>query len=280
MNSQKGYDKHRQLLKKKRHHFADKGLHSQSYGFSCSHVCMWNLDHKEGWTWKNWCFWTVVLEKTLWSPLDSKEIKPINPKGNQPWIFIGRTDAKAETPILQPRDTKNWLIWKDPDTRKDWRLKAGGEGDKRGWDDWMALPTRWTRVWASSGSWWWTGKPGMLQSMGSQRVRHDWATELNWTELKQRDNSLEKTLMLGKIDGRGRRGQQRMRRLDGLIYSMDMSLSKLWERVKDREACLACRSPWGCKELDTTEWQNNKHIKQTAVAEEGLNVVQSASFRK
>ena len=96
----------------------------------------------------------------------------------------------------------------------------------------------------------------------------------------QRDDSLEKTLMLGKIDGRGRRGQQRMRRLDGLIDSMDMSLSKLWEIVKDREACLACRSPWGCKESHTTERQNNKHIKQTAVAEEGFNVVQSASFRK
>ena len=119
----------------KRHHFADKGLHSQSYGFSCSHVRMWNLDHKEGWTRKNWCFWTVVLEKTLWSPLYSKEIKPVNPKGNQPWIFIGRTDAEAETPILQPRDAKNWLTGKDPDARKDWRQEEKGtkEDEMVGW---------------------------------------------------------------------------------------------------------------------------------------------------
>jgi len=135
MNSQKGYDKHRQLLKKKRHHFADKGLHSQSYGFSCSHVCMWNLDHKEGWTWKNWCFWTVVLEKTLWSPLDSKEIKPINPKGNQPWIFIGRTDAGAEAPIFWPPNVKSWLIGEDPDAGKDWEQEEKGTTDDEmvGW---------------------------------------------------------------------------------------------------------------------------------------------------
>ena len=114
MNSQKGYDKHRQLLKKKRHHSADKGLHSQSYGFSSIHVRMWELGHKEGWVPKNWCFRTVVLEKTLESSLDSKEIKAINPKGNQPWIFIGRTDAEAETPILWLPDAKNRLVGKDP----------------------------------------------------------------------------------------------------------------------------------------------------------------------
>ena len=88
---------------------------SQSYGFSSSHVGMWELDHKEGWAPKNWCFWTVVLEKTLESPLDSKEIKPVNPKGNQAWIFVGRTDAEAEAPILCPPDAKSWLIGKDPD---------------------------------------------------------------------------------------------------------------------------------------------------------------------
>ena len=97
--------------------------YSQSYGFSCSHVQMWELDHKEGWTPKNWCFWTVVLEKTLESPLDNKEIKIVNTKGNQPWIFIGRTDAEAEAPILWPPDGKNWLIGKDPDTGKDWKQK-------------------------------------------------------------------------------------------------------------------------------------------------------------
>ena len=138
---------------------------------------MWELDHKEIWAERNWCFGTVVLEKTLESPLDYKEIQPVHPKGNQSWIFIGRADAEAETAILWPPDAKNWLSGKDPDAG---RLRAGGEGDDRGWDGWMASPTQWTWVWVSSGSWWWTGKPGVLQSMGSQRVRHDWVTELNW----------------------------------------------------------------------------------------------------
>ena len=123
-------------------------------------------------------FWTVVLEKTFESPLDCKEIKPVNPKGNQSWIFIERTDAEAETPILWPLDVE-LTHWKRP-----WcweRLKAGGEGDNRGWDGWMASLTQWTWVWVNSRSWWWTGKTGTLQSMGSQRVRHDLATELNWT---------------------------------------------------------------------------------------------------
>ena len=141
---------------------------------------MWELDHKESWVPKNWCFWTVVLEKTFESPLNSKEIQPVHPKGNQSWRFIGRTDVEAETPILWPPDAKNWLIGKD------WcweRLKAGGKGDGRGWDGWMASPTQWTWVWVNSGSWRWTGRPSVLQSIGSQRVRHDWATELNWSEL-------------------------------------------------------------------------------------------------
>ena len=103
-------------------------------------VWMWELEYKESWALKNWCFWTVVLEKILESPLDCKKIKPINPKGNQSWIFIGRTDA--ETPILWPPDGKSWLIWKDPDSGKD--SKAGGEGDDRGWDGWMASRTQWT----------------------------------------------------------------------------------------------------------------------------------------
>ena len=124
---------------------------------------MWELDHKESWALKNWCFWTVVLEKTLESPLDYKEIQPVHSKGNQSWIFIGRTDAETETPILWPHDARSRLIRKDPE-----RLKAGGEGDDRGWDGWMASPTSWTWVWVSSESWWWTGKPGMLQSMGGK----------------------------------------------------------------------------------------------------------------
>ena len=111
---------------------ADKGPSSQSYGFSSSHVWMWELDHKENWAPKNWCFWTVVLEKTLESPLDCKEIKPVNPKGNQSWIFIGRTDVEAETPKFWPLDGKNWLIWKD--WGRCWEgLKAGRDGDDRGW---------------------------------------------------------------------------------------------------------------------------------------------------
>ena len=151
---------------------------SQSYGFSSSHVWMWELDYKESWAAKNWCFSTVLLEKTLESPLDGKEIKPVHSKGNESWIFIGRTDAEAETPILWLPDGKNWVMWKDPDAGKE-RLRAGGEGDKRGWDGWRESPTQWTWVWVNSGSWWWTGRPGVLQSIQSQRVGHGWVTELN-----------------------------------------------------------------------------------------------------
>ena len=133
------------------------------------------LDYKESWALKNWCFWTVVLDKTLVSPLDWKKIQPVHPKGNQSWMFIGRTDAEAETSILRPPDTKNWLLGKDPNAGKDWRQEKGTtEGEMC----WMALLTQWTWVWANSGSWWWTGKPDVLQSMGSQRVGHDWTTEL------------------------------------------------------------------------------------------------------
>ena len=116
----KNYDKPRQCINNQRHHFTDKGLYSQSYGFSSSRVWIWELDHKEGWALKNWCFQTVVLEKTLESPLNSKEIKPVNPKENQPWIFFGRTDVEVEAPILWPPDTKSWLTGKDPDAGKHW----------------------------------------------------------------------------------------------------------------------------------------------------------------
>ena len=125
---------------------------------------------------KNWCLWTVVLKKTLESPLDCKEIKPVDPKRNQSWIFIRRTDAEA--PILWSPDAKNWFNGEDPDAGKDWKQKKKGTTE----DGWVASLTRWTWVWASSGSWWWTGKPGVLQSMGLQRVGHSWATELNWSE--------------------------------------------------------------------------------------------------
>ena len=120
---------------KSRHYFADKGPPSQSYGFSIGHVWMWELDYKESWVPKNWYFWTVVLEKTLESPLDCKEIQPVYSKGNQSWIFIGRTDAEAETPILWPPDAKNWLIWEDPFAGKDWRQEEKGmtEDEMVGW---------------------------------------------------------------------------------------------------------------------------------------------------
>ena len=131
----------------------------------------------EGWAPKNWWFWTVVLENTLESLLDCKEIQPVHPKRNQSWIFIGRTDAEAETLILWPLDAESRLLRKDRDAGKDWRWEEKG---MTGWDGWMASLTRWTWVWVSSGSWWWTGKPGKLQSMGSEGVGHDWATEPNW----------------------------------------------------------------------------------------------------
>ena len=152
----KSYDKTRQHIKKQRHHFADGGPYSQRYGFSSSHVWMWELDHKEGWALKNWFFLTVALERTPESPLDSKEIKPVNSKGNQSWIFIGRTDAEAEAPILWPLEAQNWLTGKDPDA--------------------------------------------------------------------------------GKNEGRRRRGWQRMRLLDGITDSTDMTLSKFQEILNDREA--------------------------------------------
>ena len=137
---------------------------------------MWKSDYKESWVPKNWCFWTVVLEKTLESPLDCKEIQSVHPKENQSWIFIGRTDAEAETPILWPPDVKNWLIGKDPDAGKDWRWEEKGmiEDDMVGWHQWLD-----GHEWVNSRSWWWTGRPGVLQTMGLQRVGHDWVTELN-----------------------------------------------------------------------------------------------------
>ena len=122
----KSYDQPRQHIKKQRHYFSEKGLSSQSFGFSSSHVWMWELDYKQSWALKNWCFWTMVLEKTLESPLDCKEIQPVHPKGDQSWVFIGRTDPKAETPIHWPPDAKNWLIWKDLDAGNDWRWEEEG----------------------------------------------------------------------------------------------------------------------------------------------------------
>ena len=136
----KTYDQPKQHIKMQRHYFANKGTSSQSYGFSSSHVWMWELDYKESWMLKNWCFWAMVLEKTLESPLDCKEIKPVHPKGNQSWIFIGRTDAEAEAPILWTPDAKNWLTGK---TLMLGEIEGRRRRGRQGWDGWMASPNRW-----------------------------------------------------------------------------------------------------------------------------------------
>ena len=180
----KGYDQPRQHIKKQRHYFANKGPFSQGYGFSSGHVWMWELAYKESWAPKYSCLWTVVLEKTLESPLDCKEIQPVHAKGRQSWVFIGRTDVEVETPVLWPPDGKNWLTWKDPDAEKNWRREKKGMIEDE--DSWMASPTQWRWVWVNSGSWWWTGNPAVLQSMGCKEL--DTTEELNWTAFKMCEN--------------------------------------------------------------------------------------------
>ena len=163
--------------KKQRHYFPQNGPSSQTCSFSSSHVWMWELDYTESWAPKSWCFWTVVLEKTLESPLACKEIQPMNPKGNQSWIFIERTDAEAETPNTLATWWEELTHWKRP-----WywgRLKTEGEGDDRGCDGWMASPTQWTWVWVSLGVGDGQGNLACCSPWG-HRVGHDWVTERNW----------------------------------------------------------------------------------------------------
>ena len=177
--TKKSYDKPRQHIKKLRDHFANKGPSSQSYGFSSRHAWMWEWDYKEIWALKNWCFWTVVLEKTLGSLLDCKEIQPVHPKGDQSWVFIGRTDVEVETPIPWSPDGKCWLIWKDPDSGKDWGQEKGtAEDEVVGWHH--RLDGRgfgWTLGVCD-------GQGGLVCCGSWGRRESDTTVQLNWTELK------------------------------------------------------------------------------------------------
>ena len=171
------YDQPRQYVKKQRHYFTNKSLSSQGYGLSNSHVWMWELDYKESWALKNWCFWTVVLEKTLESPLDCKEIQPVHLK-DQSWVFIGRTDVEAETPVLRLPDAKSWLTWKDPDTGRDWGQEEKGttEDEIVGWHHWL-----------NGHGFGWTpgvgdGQGGLACCSPLDHKELDTTEQLNWTD--------------------------------------------------------------------------------------------------
>ena len=190
------YDQPRQHIKKQRHYCANKRLSSQGYGVSSGHVWMWELDCEGSWAPKNWYFWTVVLEKTLESPLDCKEIQPVQTKGDQSWVFIGRTDAEAETPILWPPHAE-LTHWKRPWC---WEgLRVGGEGDDRGWDGWMASPTQWAWVWVSSGSLVMDREAWCAVIHGVAKSR----TRLSWTELHVSFSTIlsawQRTLLLSSL---------------------------------------------------------------------------------
>ena len=180
------YDQTRLHIQKQRHYFANKGPSSQGYGFSCGHVWIWELDCEESWVLKNWCFWPVVLEKTLESPLDCKEIQPVPSKGDQSWVFFGRTDVEAETPILWPPHVKSWLIGKDSDAGRNWGQEKKGmtEDEMAGWHHRLnADESEWT---LGVGD----GQAGLACCMGSQRVGHDWVTELNWLAKRSVDKAV------------------------------------------------------------------------------------------
>ena len=174
------YNQHRQHIKKQRHYFANKGLSSQGYGFSSSHVWMWESDCKESWVLKNWCFWTVVLEKTLESPLDCKEIQPVHPEGDQSWVFFGRIDAKAETPILCTPHAKSWLTGKDSDAGRDWGQEEKGmtEDAMAGWHQWLdGHEFEWT---LGVGD----GQGGLACCDSWGHKESDITEQLNWAELR------------------------------------------------------------------------------------------------
>ena len=168
----------RQHIKKQRYYFVNKGPSSQGYGFSCGHVWMWELDCEESWVPKNGCFWTVILEKTLESPFDCKEIQPVHPKGDLSWVFIGRTDVEAESPILWPPDAKSWLIWKDPDAGKDW-----GQEEKGMTEDEMV---GWHHRFTGHGFGWTLGvddgQGGLVCCFSWGYKESDTTERLNWTE--------------------------------------------------------------------------------------------------
>ena len=189
---------------------------------------MWELDHKEVWALKNWCIWTVVLVKTLESPSNCKEIQSVHPKGNQSWIFTGRTDAETEIPILRTPDVKNWLIRKDPDSGNDWRQEEKGKTE----DEMIGWHRRWTWVWASSGSWWWT----VAWHAAVHGVAKGWTRLSNWTELNW--SSLSSLLAKYKLI------------LDSITNSTDLNMSKLGESEGHRS--LASCGPQGSKETETT----------------------------
>ena len=182
---QESSDKPRQRVEKQRHYSENKGPYSQGYGLPSGHPRLWELDHKEGRMPKNWCHWTMVLEKTPESPSDSKDINSVHLKGDQPWIFTGRNDAEAEAPVFWPSDVNRQLNGKVPDAGKDW----GGDGEEgvREWDGWTASPVQWTWTWANSGRWWGTGRPGVLQSMGS----HSQTRLGAWTTLQLEETCLQ-----------------------------------------------------------------------------------------
>ena len=205
------------------------------------------LAHKESWVPKNWCFSTVVLEKTLENLLDFKEIQPVHPKYNQSRMFIGWTHLEAETPKLWPPDGKNWLTGKDPDAWKDWRQEEKGV---RGWDGWMASLTQCTWIWVNSWSWWWTGRPGVLESMQLQRIRQDWATELtDWCFYHMLEQQLHHTrVTLRRYSTSRGKGEAPERWYEGLNHIQNQT-PHLTETLRELKHTLCTSGPRATRRL-------------------------------